>query len=141
MRRNLQRSRHPQPLRLAFQNERLETNFSLSNNSLKYVRWLLIYKSVFFSLSFCFFFILYFSVLFLFSLLTYGSTLGPNRGPRAGVLLLLGVAPPFLIHPSNVYASASLHGKIHYKKLSKPSSSLQTVFQNMKLHKSSDPLS
>jgi hypothetical protein len=28
------------------------------------------------------------------------TTLGPNRGPRAGVLLLSGVAPPLLIHPS-----------------------------------------
>jgi hypothetical protein len=39
---------------------------------------------------------------------------------------------------SNVFAS--LHGKIHYKKLSKPSFNLQTVLKNLKFPKTFDVL-
>jgi hypothetical protein len=74
-------------LRFAFQSGRLETN--ISHNSLKCVRRLLIYDSSI-------------DVLFVFTLFIFhpGDQIDPNRGPRAVVLLLSGVAPTFLIHPS-----------------------------------------
>jgi hypothetical protein len=87
-------------LRVSFQSGRLETN--LSHNSFKCVRRLLIYDSsinvlfVFFCLSF--FYSIFFRLISLFTSHLEDLTLGPNRDPRAEVLFLSGVVPPFLFH-------------------------------------------
>jgi hypothetical protein len=81
--------------------------FAFQCRRCKNVRQLLMYDSsinFLFVFFFKFIFILSCYFLFLFSLLTLGSTLGSNRGPRAIVLLLSGVAPPFFINPSILVA-------------------------------------